>query len=532
MQTPPAAPTAPPKSRLGTNAATQMGARALYMLTRLVVPPAVLSHVSLEEYGIWSICFIVISYLGMSAFGISNVYIRQVARYQAQGKLEKVNQLLSTGLVLTVPLVGALFALLWWMVPVVVASFGVSPALADTASFLILGTASVFCLDLTFGAFAYVMHGMQLIARHTAIWTLSFLAEIGLILILLQAGYGIQSLLIAFVARYLLSISLSAVACFRALPGLSIAPRHFRRELIGQFTGFGAVVQLTGVLSIFLNSIEKLVAGAFLGVQATGLFEVGQKLPIMSSQVTASMNAVFLPAAAHLHSSAQKERLLSLYLRGSRYVSLINGYAMGFLAAFAPLLLYVWIGGEMDLSRAAFLMALFTLPNQLNVLTGPGSALHRGAGQPLRELRYPLAQMALAVLGLGSAWLWDGLSVESIALAIAGAMSVSALFYMGMTNRILDVELSLFVRKVLLPGLLPYFIGFGLRYLIFPGQWPEVTRWYLGLILVACGLAYTMLNAVAFWVFSCEKDEKRRMIEQLNRLLSRLSLGSFGGAAA
>ena len=45
------------------------------MLSRVGLPPIILSYVSLEEYGIWATCFIVISYLGMSTFGIANVYI-------------------------------------------------------------------------------------------------------------------------------------------------------------------------------------------------------------------------------------------------------------------------------------------------------------------------------------------------------------------------------------------------------------------------------------------------------------------------
>ena len=506
---------------IGSNAATQMGARILYMLTRLAVPPAVLSHVSLAEYGIWSVCFIVISYLGMSAFGISNVYIRQVAHFNATGGLSGVNQLLSTGLALTLPAVALLMALLWWLVPTLIETFAVAPALAETASFLILGTALVFCLDLSLGAFAYIMHGLQLIARHTAIWTFSFLVELALIMLLLHAGFGIYSLLIAFAARYALSIALSALACFRALPGLSIRPRHVRRAMVRQFTGFGAVVQLTGVLSILLNSIEKMVAGAFLGVQATGLFEIGQKLPIMGAQITSSLNTVFLPAAAHLHSSANKEALWNLYLRGSRYVSLLNGFIMGFLAAFAPYLLRVWIGDAQDLSQAAFLMALFTLPNHLHLLTGPGSAVHRGSGRPGRELRYPVFQGILAAAALGAAWLWNGLTLYSIGVAVAFAMGASALCYVYWTNRQLGLGQAAFWRKVLAPSLAPYGFGLALCYVVL-GQLDSVAlgRWELGAVLAGCAAAYSALNATAFWLLSCDETEKQTVRAHLTRLLN------------
>lgn len=37
----------------------------------------------------------------MSSFGIANVYIRYVAEYNAKGEQDKINRLISTGLVLT-----------------------------------------------------------------------------------------------------------------------------------------------------------------------------------------------------------------------------------------------------------------------------------------------------------------------------------------------------------------------------------------------------------------------------------------------
>ena len=52
-----------------------------------------------EEYGIWAVCFILIGYLGISAFGVSNVYVRYVAEYYSNGRIDKINRLLSTGMI-------------------------------------------------------------------------------------------------------------------------------------------------------------------------------------------------------------------------------------------------------------------------------------------------------------------------------------------------------------------------------------------------------------------------------------------------
>jgi len=92
------------KNRLSQNAVVQLAAKLLYMLSRVGLPPIILGYVSLiilgyvslEEYGIWATCFIVISYLGMSTFGIANVYIRYTAEYHARHDTEAINRLLTT----------------------------------------------------------------------------------------------------------------------------------------------------------------------------------------------------------------------------------------------------------------------------------------------------------------------------------------------------------------------------------------------------------------------------------------------------
>src|SRR5262245_14478912 len=85
------------KNRITQNFTVHLVARVFYMLTRFFLPPLTMSYVSLEEYGIWAACFILIGYLGMSSFGITSVYERYVARYQALNEIAKINRLLSTG---------------------------------------------------------------------------------------------------------------------------------------------------------------------------------------------------------------------------------------------------------------------------------------------------------------------------------------------------------------------------------------------------------------------------------------------------
>jgi O-antigen/teichoic acid export membrane protein len=78
------------------NIFSSIGAKLLYLVTRFFLPPIILAYISLEEYGIWAMCFILIGYLGMSAFGVSNVYIRYVAQYHAQGEEHRIGAAISS----------------------------------------------------------------------------------------------------------------------------------------------------------------------------------------------------------------------------------------------------------------------------------------------------------------------------------------------------------------------------------------------------------------------------------------------------
>lgn len=509
------------KNRLSQNAVVQLAAKVLYMLSRVGLPPVILSYVTLEEYGIWATCFIIISYLGMSTFGIANVYIRYTAEYYARHDIEAINRLLTTGLAVTIPVCTALLALLGFGMPILLDLFKVAAHLRETAAVLIFATAAAMMLDLTFGAFSHVLNGMQLMVRQTGIWVASFLLETVLIVGLLLAGLGVYALLWAFVIRYLLATWLSARACFQVLPGLTLGPRHFDRRQLTLFYRFGGVVQISGLLSMILYSIEKVIAGAFIGVRATGLFDLGEKLPVMSSQITSALNTVFLPAVTHLYSLGQIEELGKLYLKGARYISLLTGLMMGFMAGFAAPIMTAWLGPNEEFQITAFIMAWFTLPFHTHVTTGPCTALHFGANHPTRTLFYPLVQAALVVLLVGIAFLALGTTIPAITYGVAAAMTVSGWAYMAYSNRFLQVAPGRFIWRVILPGLAPYGFGLALAWLTAPWFVTAGTeRWALLGRLAVCGAAYTVVTGLFLYRALCDWGEREYLRRQLGHTLS------------
>jgi len=190
------------KHSISRNTIALIVGRILYLGSRVALPPFILSYVSLEEYGIWASCFIIITYLGMSAFGITNVYIRYVAEYRAKNDAAAINRLVTTGVGVTtaIGLVG--IVVLWFVLPWVVDAFKISPALHRTAFVLMFATCVTFVLDLTLGAFGQVLVGLQKIAAQTSVWVTASCLEALLIVGFLVAGLGLWALPVAFAVRF------------------------------------------------------------------------------------------------------------------------------------------------------------------------------------------------------------------------------------------------------------------------------------------------------------------------------------------
>ena len=450
------------------NTVVSTGGRLLYLLTRVGLPPLILHYVSLEEYGLWSTCFLLISYVSMGAFGVSNVYIRYVAEYSVKDQFDSINGLVSTGLVLT--FIFSVLALggIWLAMPLLLRSFNVAPQLQHTAQVLILGTLATMLLDMTLGAFSYVLCGLQKIAQQTIVWIISFFLETAIIVTLLLNGYGVTSLLWAFLARYVFSTILYVILCYRAIPGLHISFRLVKREFFSRFFHYGGILQITGLISVFMYSIERVIAGYLSGLAAIAVLDLGQKFPVMASQVFSSMNGSFLPAITQAHNLDKQQDIQRLYSQGTRYLNLLNGLAMGFLAPFAAWLLTAWLGHGDHLENTIAVMICACVGYQMNELTGPLSAYYQGINHQLRTFGYLGWQLIFIVSGLLVAWRYTGFDVVMIAEIAMLARLLSALIYLFRGNNRLGLGHWRFIRTVLLPGMVPYALGYGIMLAVQP----------------------------------------------------------------
>lgn len=507
------------------NAGFAMFSKSLYLASRLCLPPLVLSHISLADYGLWSACFILIMYIGLTDVGFSNVYVRYSARYHAQGDTMAINRLLSTGVMTLAGLSLLVLAGLWLALPQVLDFLKVLPEQHHKAHVLVMGAAAMFLLDLSLGAYCYLLHGLQRIKEEQKVAMAGYALELLLIFVFLQLGFGVYALLAAFVLRYLWSLSAFMRLAHRFVPDLHISLRHFDRQQLKLFFGFGAAVQASALVSTALFSLDRVLAGAMLGPKGIALFELGAKLPVAAISVPSAISNVTLPAASRHDAHGNNVAMQQLYLSTSRAISMISSFPLGFMTVFAAVIAQVWLGPHEELQLLPVILALTAVWSHLHIITGPGSAVFRAQGQVGNEFVYHGLRIVFLAAGIGLAVWWEGYSALALVAGLTEGSLCASLSYMFFNHRQLGLPVSGVIPQLLVPAL-PGYVLAGALWVLWQQWLPEyISRWQGLFMLGLFGLVYCALLAMVFWKWMLTCVEREHLVRFVSPLLNRFYAG-------
>lgn len=520
-----ASPSIPSVPDVAGNASIAMLAKALYLLTRLCLPPLVLAHIPIAEYGLWTACFVLVMFVGLTDVGFSNVYVRFTARFHAAGDVAAINRLLSTGVTVLSGMALVVLAGVWLSLPSILDFLKVAPEYRDKASVLILGTTGIFLLDLTLGAYCYLLHGLQRIKEEQQVAIIGYLAELALIAILLRAGYGVYALLTAFALRYAWSLACFARLAHRFVPGLQLRPRHFDRQMLRHFLGFGATVQASALLGTTLYALDRLLAGFFLGPKGIALFELAAKLPVSALTIPSAISNVTLASAAGHAARENVQAIRELHQQATRSTSLLAAVPLAYIAAFADPIGKAWLGKGGDLGAElhglALIMTLSALWSHLHIITGPGSATLRAMGRAGNEFVYHGLRIGFLAISIGIALATLPSIEQGLAWGLALGGGAAALAYLVAIQRILDVPLSRLVNEVLLPGLVAYPVA-GLFRVAWNALLPETSgRWESLVALGVTGVLYVICYAAISWLVVLTVRERDHLTRLIGRFFRR-----------
>ncbi|MEY4762703.1 MAG: hypothetical protein RLZZ200_2559 [Pseudomonadota bacterium] len=501
-----------------------LGARILYILTRVGLPPVVLAHVGLAEYGLWAACFILVAWTGLGPTGVGLLLVRGVADAAAQRNLQLIGRRMAESMVLTAFLSAIVLGIVVLATPSLLSALKVDPSLAATARGVFIGTCAIVLVDACMSVPGLALQGLRRTSDEQLSWVTGFLVETVAIISLLTAGFGLMGMLAAFGLRTATTAALSTWRLRRLLPGLRFElsagwlPRC--RSMLRQ----GLVLQASQVSAIALTSIDRVIAGTTLGPTGTGLMDLGGKFSTTMGAFAAAVCGNITSQAAHHHATDDKAGLAAAAITGLRQITALMALAMPALVFLAGPLLAGWLGAREELAQVGPIMVAAALGANLLQLTGPVNAVLRTASRLRYEVGFHILRLACVAGGVGSVLALYGASATSIAAGMAIGSITATLAYLPFAYGKLGVPLGKWLRVTILPYCMGYataaFAGWiialawGVPFFSVE-PWARFGRQGDILALLAGGAIHAGLQAIFVWNWVLDDTQRRGILARL-----------------
>jgi len=472
-------------------------ANGWYLVSRFLLTPFILHYLPLAEYGLWTLCFVVISFLALTAIGLEGTYIKYVAEFHARDETERINRLLSTGLLLTTGLAVCVLVSLWLAMPLVLDGLRIEPGLHQKAAFVFMGTGLIFMLDISLSCFGRLLDGLQHMALTAKVKLITSFVELGLIVIFLMGGLGVYGMMTAFLVRYLLAIILNTGFAFKLMPGLKISLRSVDIPSLKLLVSYGGKMQILGFIGIFMSTFDKIIVTRLLGLGATGMYEIGRKIPATGARIPTEISAAMMPALSYLKGKNDMGQARILFLSASRYMAMLSAPLFTYLFVAAPYAIYVWLGPGYE--SATMVMYVASAGVFVNLLTGSSSAAAKGFNRLGWELKYGVLNLVLCLIITPLMALRFGLPGAAGGVALSTA--IASIYFIRLTNSFFEITLTEYFKQVLHPvvvsGLSAAALYFLLDQFILVGTTQRITAIP---ILIGGGLSHLLLSGCLLMV--------------------------------
>lgn len=326
-----------------------------------VTTPIVVHHLGAEQYGIFSLSLALVTFLALLDAGISTALVRFVADRSAVRDMQGINRLVTASFLLYLVL-GAIGV----GVTVVVAAdfvdrlFNLTAAAVPAARFAFVAAGIAFFFTFIAKIFSAVILGLQ---RNDigALLRLGVTTTTGVgTIVLVYAGYGVRALLVLVAAVAAASLCAYALMARRLLPDLRLRTRIDSGALVTtlRFSGWIFLANTTGFL---LFQLDRFLLGALKNVSLVTYYTVPGSAASYIYAAVVNLAAITIAVATALFTRQERERVVELYLRATRFVLLfLLGLGVPLLILARPILEF-WIGtGFADRSTTVLRLLVVT----------------------------------------------------------------------------------------------------------------------------------------------------------------------------
>ncbi len=367
--------------------------------------------------------------------GISGTLVWRISEAHGRADAAEIRRLARVGF----GVVWAVFLLIgplaWMLREPAVRFLGVSGEIQPLAAQIFPIVAAMTLLNGLSETLEAVVSGSQRTGLVNVIGAVAHTLNYSATIVMLLLGVGLWSLVIgqgiAFVARFAGAWWTSGASH----GALSLVPTlPLRTDVVmARYSGLLIVGAVTAALR---DQTDKVVLASLASPTWVGYYGIAARLSALVMEIIRFVYLPILTAVGALHAMGDWEAVRQMYSRLMAVVSIVTGLIVVTVLGLSDYLMVLWIGRPIP-EVTPLLWWLMAGSASAAMLTGPGTAICRGAGRPGIETIYLAVNLVLNLVLTISLVLLIG--PIGTAIATGSTWAVSSILFLFVLHRSIDL---------------------------------------------------------------------------------------------
>ena len=462
----------------------------LNIVISLVYTPWMINKVGVSDYGLYSLVLAFLSYF-MLDFGLSGTITRFIAKYRAEGREDKVANML--GITAKVYLIfdSVIFIILFVLYFFLANIFGgLTPGEIERLKVL-------YCIAGTFSVLSFLFKPVS-----GAMMAYEFFVENKMLDLVVRVGT-----VLLIVVALLLDGNVYHIVFITGAVGFGTAVLRYwiftKKSKIKVNWNYYEKAELIALFSFSRLSLVPTILGIFSNTTEISVFSVGRNLEGMVYTISAALNGLFLPVVSRMVHSGDRKGIMELMIRVGRIQLFIVFLIFAGFCVFGAQFLSLWVGETFHASYYVFVFLVFVniISLTLQIAMDVVLAENKIKNTAIRMVVSALIGLVISII------VAPKYGAIGCAAATGFALVLTQILYIQFYNNKMGLNMKLFFKNChlkILPILTVYsIIAFYIQRLI------PINGW---IYLLLCMVVYTIGYLVIVWAFLANNYEKNMVL--------------------
>lgn len=430
-------------SQLRRNMMAGAGVMVINIAIMALSYPIYLHHLGYEKYGVWLVLATVLTFMQMGGnLGLGPAVTKLVAEEYGRQNLRGIQSYVMMALVLLTSSAALCAVVILVFRSQIIRAFKLAGDNAQVASGLLPYVGILCVYAFVVNALSATLSGVGRMDLDGYCRTTGRAITLGVSILLLRIGWGIESLLVANVVAYMIVHIIIVLLVHRIIRVRLLQLGNWDVGRLKTLLRFGTGIMGGSFLNMLLNPFSKLMISRYAGVSAIPVYDLAFTSGMQGRSVIEAGLKALMPEMSRIRgewNDTAAARLRSIYGRAVRLVVLLGTPALGLgmvLVAYTPLLRF-WLRDKFveQLPEAVCIMLLATI---LSLLGVPAYYTLMGLGKVRHIVISHAVMVFLNVLPIvGAALLWGQVSVANVLWSTVLGMGGSTLYLVYQRRRLL-----------------------------------------------------------------------------------------------